>query len=86
MAAWVQVRLQVAAVLEADALKRLDAAEHLRRELNACYAHAREERDMLHDIRDSLAEKEDELMRREAGMKLLLEHPPHPYPFIDPDS
>jgi hypothetical protein len=39
LAAWAQVRLQVAADLEAVALQRTDAAEQLRRELNAFFVH-----------------------------------------------
>ncbi len=86
LATWAQWRLQVAASREADALQHIDAAHEWRRELNASLVQVREERDRLHDIRACLAEKEDELMRRESALQLVLEHPPHPFPFIDPDS
>ncbi len=85
-AAWAHVRLQVAADREAAALQRTDTAEQLQREYNASFVHLREERNRLHAIRDCLAEKEYELMRRKSALQLVLEHPPHPFPFIDPDS
>ncbi len=86
LAAWAQVRLQVAVDREAAALQQTDAAEQLKREYNASVVHLFEERDRLIAIRDRLAEKEDELMRRESALQLVLEHPPHPFPFIDPDT
>ncbi len=86
VADWAQWRLQVADTQEHDARLHMDAAHAWSRELDASIARVGEERDRLHNICAGLAEKEDDLMRRESALKLVLGHPPLPYPLIDPDS